>query len=71
MTARAVDGRLETCEWKVDSSVIFVMIDMVDIKEEHFDALSTVYTKSLWLAVADCSLVNRFLVNRLFWNGSS
>ena len=66
MTARAVDGRLETCEWKVDSSVIFVMIDMVDIKEEHFDALSTVYTKSLWLAVADCSLVNR-----LFWNGSS
>lgn len=62
---------METCEWKVDSSVIFVMIDMVDIKEKHFDALSTVHAKSLRLAVADCSLVNRFLVNRLFWNGST
>lgn len=59
MTARAVDGRVETCEWNVDSSVIFVMIDMMDIKGKHFRALSAVYTKLLWLAVADGSLFNR------------
>ena len=47
MTARAVGGKVEICEWKVDSSVIFVMIDMVDIEGRHLDSLSSVYAESL------------------------
>ena len=49
MTARAVDGREATCEWKVGSSVMFLIIDIVNIKEKHFNALSQVCAGSLWL----------------------
>ena len=51
MTARAVDGREEICEWKVDSSVISVMVDMVSIKGKKFKAPSLVHVKSTSLIV--------------------
>lgn len=49
MTARAVDGREATCEWKVSSSVMFLILDIVNIKHKHFNAPSQVYAESLWL----------------------
>lgn len=49
MTARAVDGREATCEWKVGSSVMFLILDIVNIKHKHFNAPSQVYAESLWL----------------------
>lgn len=50
-TARAVDGREEICEWKVDSSVISVMVDMVSSKGKEFKAPSLVQATSSSLIV--------------------
>ena len=35
MTAKAVDGREARCEWKVVSSVISVIVDIVVIEEKY------------------------------------
>ena len=50
-TARAVDGREEICEWKADSSVISVMVDMTNIKGMEFKAGSLVRAKSPLIVV--------------------
>ena len=42
MTASVVDGREETCEWNVDSSVMSVMVDMVNIEGEQSETLNLV-----------------------------
>ncbi len=34
-TAKAVDGREAICEWKVDSSVISMMVDMVNVEKRN------------------------------------
>lgn len=60
MTARAFDGREETCEWKLDSSVISVMADMVSIKSKKFQGPEPSARKVL---VADRSLVDDPLLN--------
>lgn len=41
MTARAVGGREEMCEWKLDSFVRSVMVDMANIEGKEF----TVYAE--------------------------
>lgn len=44
-TARAVDVREDMCEWKVDSSVISMMVDILNIGGKEFKALSLVYAE--------------------------
>ena len=39
-TAKAVDGREAICEWKVDSSVISMMVDMVNVEGKELTAQS-------------------------------
>ena len=64
MTAKAVDGREETCVEKLGSSVMSVMVDMVSIEGKEIQGTEPSAQK---VVVADRDLVDDSLLDDGDW----